>query len=190
MGKIVLSDKKVVARLFFFVFYPKDPAVLKILRRSKLLCIVNLLPHSDLLSRRTLCGRHFPWNCRHFSSQRRVPSVVNLGGVVKTLRRSNSLSRSVFSTAGPLGRGSGIFWPFLRSPAQAPTSQAVRGSVAIKDVFDNQKGVRSAYGGGGVRSLCGAFGSQIPLRASFNCSIVGLGPGGFNCRGSGVSLRI
>ena len=26
--------------------------------------------------------------------------MVNMGGVVKTLRRSNSLSRSIFSTAG------------------------------------------------------------------------------------------
>ena len=45
----------------------------------------------------------FSWDCRHFSSERRVPIVVNLGGVVKTLRRSNSLSGSVFSTAGSFG---------------------------------------------------------------------------------------
>ena len=42
-------------------------------------------------------------NCRHFSSQRRVCGVVNLGGVVETLRRSNSLSRSVLSTVGSFG---------------------------------------------------------------------------------------
>ena len=46
-----------------------------------LLCVVNLLSHSDLLSRRTLCGHHFPGNCRHFSSQRRVCGVVDLGNV-------------------------------------------------------------------------------------------------------------
>ena len=45
----------------------------------------------------------FPGFYRHFSPQRRVPSIVNMGGVVKTLRRSNSLSRSVFSTAGSFG---------------------------------------------------------------------------------------
>ena len=50
-----------------------------------------------------MCGHHYPGNCRHFSSQRSVHSVVNLGGIVKTPRRSNSLSRSVFSTAGSFG---------------------------------------------------------------------------------------
>ena len=50
-----------------------------------------------------MCGRHFPGNCRHLSPQRGVHGVVNLGGVVKTLRRSNSLSRTVFSTAGSFG---------------------------------------------------------------------------------------
>ena len=80
--------------------FPKDPAVPKILRCSSLLGVVNLLSHSDLLSRRTACRHHFPGNCRHLSPQSGVHGVVNLGGVVKTLRRSNSLSRSVFSTAG------------------------------------------------------------------------------------------
>ena len=63
------------------------------------ICVLNLLSHSDLLSRRTFCEHHFPGNCRHLASQRRVCGVVNLQGVVKTLRRSTSLSRSVFSTA-------------------------------------------------------------------------------------------
>ena len=44
-----------------------------------------------------------PGNYRHSSSQRRVRSAVKMGGVVKTLRRSNLLSRSVFSTAGSFG---------------------------------------------------------------------------------------
>ena len=71
--------------------HPKDPAVLKILRVVNLLHVVFLVRRDDLLSRRTLCGHHFPGNYRHFSSQRRAHGVVNLGGVVKTLRRSNSL---------------------------------------------------------------------------------------------------
>ena len=71
---------------------PKDPAVLKILRLVNLLRVVFSLSPCDLLSRRTLCGPHFPWNCRHFPSPRRVRAVVNLGGRSKnTLRRSNSL---------------------------------------------------------------------------------------------------
>ena len=45
----------------------------------------------------------FPWFCRHFLPQRGVHTIVNMGGVVKTLRRSNSLSRSVFSTVGSFG---------------------------------------------------------------------------------------
>ena len=49
-----------------------------------------------------------------------------------------------------------IFWPFLRSPARAPTIKAVRGSVAIKDIFGNFKGP-SVPVAGGVRSPYGAF---------------------------------
>ena len=70
---------------------PKDPAVLKILRIVNLLRVVFLVWRGDLLSRRALCGHQFPGNYRHFSSQGRVRGVLNLGGVVKTLRRSNSL---------------------------------------------------------------------------------------------------
>ena len=73
------------------VNYPKDPAVLKILRVVNLLRVVFLVRRDDLLSRRTLCGHHFPGNYRGFSFQRRAHGVVNLGGVVKTLRHSNSL---------------------------------------------------------------------------------------------------
>ena len=71
--------------------HPKDPTVLKIVRVVNLLRVVFLARRGDLLSRRTLCGHHFPGNYRHFSSQRRVHGVVNLGGVVKTLWRSKSL---------------------------------------------------------------------------------------------------
>ena len=70
---------------------PKDPAVLKVVRVVNLLRVVFLVRRGDLLSRHTLCGHRFPGNYRHFSSQRRVHGVLNLGGVVKTLRRSNSL---------------------------------------------------------------------------------------------------
>ena len=71
--------------------FPKDPAVPKIVRVVNLLRVLFLVRRGDLLWRRTLCGHHFPGNFRHFSSPRRVHGVVNLGGVVKTLRRSNSL---------------------------------------------------------------------------------------------------
>ena len=55
---------------------------------------------SDFPTRCTRCGHHFPGNYIHLSSQGRVHSIVNMGGVVKTLRHGNSLARSVFSTAG------------------------------------------------------------------------------------------
>ena len=71
--------------------HPKDPAVLKILRVVNLLRVVFLVRRGDLLSRRSLCRPDFPGNYRHFTSSRRVHGVVNLGGVAKTLRRSNSL---------------------------------------------------------------------------------------------------
>ena len=70
---------------------PKDPAELKIVRVVNLLRVLFLVRRGDLLSRHILCGHRFPGNYRHFSSQRRVHGVLNLGGVVKTLRRSNSL---------------------------------------------------------------------------------------------------
>ena len=35
-----------------------------------------------------------------------------------------------------------IFWPFLSRSARAPTMKAVRGTIAIKGVFDNKKGPR------------------------------------------------
>ena len=84
-----LSDQR--PKPILYQAYPKDPAVLKIVRVVNLLRIVFLVRRGDLLSQRTLCRHHFPGNYRHFSSQRRVHGVVNLGGVVKTLRRSNSL---------------------------------------------------------------------------------------------------
>ena len=45
--------------------FPKDPAVLKILRVVNLLLVVFLVRQADLLSRRTLCGHHFPGNYRY-----------------------------------------------------------------------------------------------------------------------------
>ena len=72
-------------------YFPKDPAALKMLRVVNSLRVEFLVRQGDLLSRRALCGHQFPGNYRHFSSQGRVRGVPNLGGVVKTLRRSNSL---------------------------------------------------------------------------------------------------
>ena len=70
-----------------------------------------------------------------------------------------------------------IFWPFLRSSARDPTIEAARGTVAIKGVFDNQKGLGSCYRGGGTVPLAGPLvplrGDPFPLQASFNCFIVG-----------------
>ena len=86
--------------------HPKDPAVLKIVRVVNSLRVVFLVRQGDLLSRRTLCGHQFPGNYRHFPSPRRVCGVVNLGGVVKTLRRSNftifAIAVVVLVRKGPL----------------------------------------------------------------------------------------
>ena len=70
-----------------FLQNPKDLAVLKILRVVNLLRAVNLLSDCDSLSRHTLCGHLFEGNYGHFP-QRRGHGVVNMRGVVKTLRRS------------------------------------------------------------------------------------------------------
>ena len=55
----------------------------------------------------------------------------------------NLVCRAVLGLANNAGDqsvgrvGGSIFWPFLRSSARAPTSKAVRGTVAIKGVFSN-----------------------------------------------------
>ena len=88
--------------------YPKDPTVLKILRVVNLLLVVFLVRRGDSLSQRSLCGHDFPGNYRHFSSPRRVHGVVNLGGVVKTLRRSKFTIFAIVVVflvrKGPLGK--------------------------------------------------------------------------------------
>ena len=82
---------------------PKDPVVLKILRRSKFTLRSKFTMAQWFTMAAHLARTSFPCFYRHLSSQRRVRSIVNMGGVVKTLRRSNSLSRSVLVWWGPLG---------------------------------------------------------------------------------------
>ena len=63
-----------------------------------------------------------------------------------------------------------IFWPSLRRSAQAPTSKAVRGNVAINRILGNQKG-RPFHGGSAplTRPLVPLTGDSFPLQASL-CS--------------------
>ena len=51
----------------------------------------------------SLCGHRFPWEFKACLLWKKGSSVVNLGCVVKTLRHSNSLSRSALSMAGSFG---------------------------------------------------------------------------------------
>ena len=78
--------------------FTKDPTVLKVLCNSKfaMRCIVNLLSHNDFLSRPP-CADIISCVLRRGSRRGKY------GGVVKTLWRSSSQSRSVFSTAGSFG---------------------------------------------------------------------------------------
>ena len=82
---------------------PKGPCVLKILRDCQLTMRSKFAIAQRFAIATPFSGHHFPWFFRHLSSQRRVHNVVKMAGVVKTLRHSHSLTRSVFSTAGPLG---------------------------------------------------------------------------------------
>ena len=82
-----------------------------------------------------MCGRHFPGNCRHLSPHRGVHGVVNLGGVVKTLRRSNSLSRTVFSTAGSFGQ---IVEPLFCGSEKIPqNSRQISRKVSLPKIKTN-----------------------------------------------------
>ena len=56
-----------------------------------MLAVVNLLSHSDLLSRRTVCGRHFLGNCRHLS-----PQIEGFGGRSKNQARKRHVNISFF----------------------------------------------------------------------------------------------
>ena len=69
-------------------FYPKDPAVLKIVRVVNSLRVVFLVPQGDLLSRRTLCGHQLTvsWELQTFSLSK------------KSLRRSKFGGRSSVQT--------------------------------------------------------------------------------------------
>ena len=87
-----------------------------------------------------MCGHHFPGNYRHFSSRKGVHGVVNLGGIVKTLRRSNSLSRSVFSTAGSFGLRSGP----LHSKHAAFCVCVLKPTKLVAEVCGVGAGVRAA----------------------------------------------
>ena len=54
--------------------------------------VVNWLSHCDLLSRCTVCRHRVPWLFIDILPLKEVVhGVVNMDGVVKTLRRSNSL---------------------------------------------------------------------------------------------------
>ena len=113
--------------------FPKDPAVLKMLRDSKCTMCSKVAIAQSFAIAIPLRG-HVPWSYRRLSSQRRVHSIVNTGaeggGVVKTLtlRCSNSLSRSPFSTAGSFVLRSGRSTPGRCSsgkPAQRVSFQAM-----------------------------------------------------------------
>ena len=52
--------------------------------------------HATFLSKAFRNPKHWKYvsflgHCKHFSSQRKIRGAVNMGGAVKTLRRSNSL---------------------------------------------------------------------------------------------------
>ena len=101
---------------------------------------------------------YFPGNCRHFSSQRNVHSVVNLGGVAKTLWRSNSLSQSVFRTAGSFGVTlkpvSRIFKvPKGHHPRGTTLREALRGDLPLRKLC----GGLSEGSAGVLRGLCGVL---------------------------------
>ena len=93
------------------VLCPKDPTVLKILRRNYAVVKFTMRSKFTIAQRFAMATPpRADTIFRGFAGifpQRRVQGVVNLGGIVKTLRRSNSLSRSIFSTVGSFG------WPFL-----------------------------------------------------------------------------
>ena len=87
----------------FAILWAKDPAVLKILCDNKFTMRSKSTIAQWFTIATPLRGHHFPRFLQASPSQRRVHSVVDMGGVVKTLRWSNSLSRNVFSTVRSFG---------------------------------------------------------------------------------------
>ena len=117
----------------------------------------NLLSHGDLLSR-TLARTSCPWFYRHLPSQRRVHSIVNMGGAVQTLRRNNSLSRSVLSVAASFGLGGPVEIPLpitrqtCRTTSAYCTTDCDHRSLAIADTSSAR--IPAERGAFGVRQQC------------------------------------
>ena len=76
----------------------RTPAYYKYYAVVNMFGVVNLLSHSDLLSRRIVCGRHFPGNCTSKRDSRRSES----GGRSKNISISNFQSEvgEVFGEIG------------------------------------------------------------------------------------------
>ena len=83
---------------------------------------------------------------------------------LKSSMKSTPLKVNPYASWGPM------FWPFLRSPARAPTIRAVRATVAIKNIFDNSRGSRFLLRWGSVL-LTGPSvpltGGSVPLTGLF-----------------------
>ena len=107
---------------------------------------------------------HFSWVLQAFSPQRGVHSVVNMGGVVKTLRCSNALSRSVFSTAGSLGIAlHNVAHRVLRQiPAESEMSRQNRATPPQIKVshLSLDPSVAGRGGGGLVEGIAALLGSE------------------------------
>ena len=92
--------------------------------RSKFTTCSILVRRADLLSRRALCGHHFPGNYRRFSSPRRVCGAENLSGGRSKKRYGLVIHyfcyrRSIFcmeGSFGKLGRSREFWADFLGAP--------------------------------------------------------------------------
>ena len=83
--------------------------------------------------RHTEKGRNFLKNCAQKLVREGSHSIVNMGGIVKTVRLRNSLSCSVFSTAGSFGYscGAGMYgampFPTAASRVMPPLGTGQKG---------------------------------------------------------------
>ena len=101
-----MGTPKIVKGVYFGLpHHPMDPAGPKLLRDSKFTMRSRFYYRTGICYRGPLARASFSLVSQASFSRRRVHSVVNLGGgLVTSLRRSNSLSCSVFSMVGSFGQ--------------------------------------------------------------------------------------
>ena len=151
---------------------PKDPAVLKTVRDSELLCRSVFTTPPDLLRREPLFDGRKVCNSQENSVGTRRAAIANHYAIVNLLRRAYLLRRSIFSTAGSFG------WNLLRPLFFF--SLGCEGPSAFPRIGFESLISRLSWGHakGAAKAFCG---ETVVQKGVFGESVSSLPPQGFMC---------